>query len=150
MLRIALAVVCLLFPSGLYAFDVSYGTLFRVKNVAHKKERLVLPLTNKKYANVRILDKDTFAFVNTCRENCSLPAGEGKIQLSSLRKSVSRENMWIGEVDIDGKWLLTFLVFHDSKHTGIITPSPVVFTDEGWLEQIKRVLEQGIKNEVSS
>jgi len=150
MLRIALAAIYLLFPSGLRAFDVSYGTLFRVEGVQYKKGRLVLPLTNKKYANVRILDKDTFDFVNTCNDNCTHPAGEGKKTVSSLRKAVSREEMWIGEVDIDGKWLLTFLVFYDGKHTKIVTPSPVVFTDAAWLEQIKKLLEQGVKNEVSS
>ena len=97
--------------TGLRAFDLQYGALFSVTGIELKNNRPVLPLTRGKYANVRVLDKETFALLKSCAPSCQQKDVDGNTEIKSFRAAKTRTDMWIADVAVDERWLLTFLVF---------------------------------------
>ncbi len=140
-----LGLVVLLSTVWLRAFDLQYGSLFTVRGITLNKGRPVLPLSRGKYANVRVLDKDTFALLKTCDPSCA-QEGVGKIQLRQLRAAKTRPDMWIADVSVDEKWLLTFLVFKNKDGFSFIVPQDVRIVKERWLDEIKALIQTQISN----
>ena len=66
--RIVLLGLCLWASSGLCAFTLQYGSLFKVADITLSQEgKPVLPLARGKYANIRVLTKDTFEMLKSVR-----------------------------------------------------------------------------------
>ena len=129
----------------LRAFDLQYGSLFTVRGITLEKDRPVLPLSRGKYANVRVLDKETFALLKTCALSC-VQEGEGKIQLRQLRVAKTRPDMWIADVAVDERWLLTFLVFKNKDGFSFIVPQDVHILQARWLDDVKALIQTQISD----
>ena len=129
----------------LRAFDLQYGSLFTVRGITLVKGRPVLPLSRGKYANVRVLDKDTFALLKTCVSSCT-QEGVGKIQLRGLRAAKTRPDMWIADVAVDERWLLTFLVFKNKDGFSFIVPQDVRVLKARWLDDVKALIQTQISD----
>lgn len=142
-LRQAVAVIlCLLSASSGFAFDVQYGSLFKVKGIKLKNGLPVLPLSRNKYANVRVLDKETFEWLKGCTLFCKqTEAAPGEISIISIRAAKTRPGMWISEVAIDQKWLFSFLVFQHEKQVDVIDPEGVEVLDKAWTGRIYKELQ---------
>ena len=125
----------------LCAFDLQYGSLFSVKGITLQDAKPVLPFSRGKYANVRILDKATFDFLKTCTSLCKQPAGSGEIKLAAIRAAKTRPGMWIADVSVDEKWLLTFLVFQNGTQVDVVSPDTIHPVDRTWFEGIRRLLQ---------
>lgn len=133
---------CLLSSTcGLCAFDLQYGSLFNVKGITLKNGLPVLPLSRGKYANVRVLDKETFELLRTCPAACKQPAADGQVQVNHIRPAKTRPDMWIADISVDGKWLLTFLVFKKGEKVSFISPDSVDVLDTVWLGRVHDVLQ---------
>lgn len=125
--KCAVAVVGLLFLSpALRAFEVQYGSLFKVIDVQLENGQPVLPLSNGKYADVRVLDKETFDFLKTCTKFCKQSAENTQTVLSDIRPAKTRENMWIAEVEVADKWLLVCLIFRNKKDVSVVFPKNII------------------------
>ncbi len=140
---LALAFV-LLISLEVSAIEVSYGSFFTVSGIVMQKERLVLPLDRGKYANVRILDKETFAWVSQCSDACTQQYQDAKIRVVSLRAAQARSGMWIAEVAVDNRWLLTFLIFQNPNGYSFIKPDSVKIHNTGWLKQVEAQLQEQV------
>ena len=136
--------LCLLGAVWLRAFDVQYGSLFKITGIGLEKGRPVLPLSRGKYANVRVLDKSTFDLLKTCAPACKQESAAGEVRLQEVRAAKTRPGMWIADVAVDGKWLLTFLVFQQKDGFSFIVPQDVVVQDEAWLTRVKTQLQAHI------
>ena len=118
------------------AFTFSYGNLLDVKDVQNGGGVLVLPQTNKKYTNVKVLSKKVYDFLGQCRTDCAYPVQDAAFTVVDFRKASTREDMLIADVDINEEILLTFLIFKNKKGHSVKTPQPVVFKDKKLEKQI--------------
>ena len=144
------AAICLCFlfcAAGLRAFDLQYGSLFWVTGISLEEGNLVMPVTREKYANVRVLDKDTFEFLKTCQAVCEQKDAFGRVRVSQLRAAKTRPGMWIGDVVVDDKWQLTFLVFEKKGQFSVVPPAPVKVQDVIWLKQVEDLLKARVQEE---
>ena len=140
MKRAAVLMYCLFCAVGLRAFDLQYGSLFRITDIKLEHGRPILPVTRGKYVNVRVLDKATFELLKTCAPACT-QEGEGQTEIAAFRAAKTRPGMWIADVAVDHKWLLTFLVFAHKDGFSFITPEPVAVSDTKWLARVKQALQ---------
>lgn len=124
----ALAVLC--WPWTLRAFDVSYGSLFQVANVSVSADKVTLPLSRGKYANIRILTRETLDFVKSCLGPCVQDAASGEIKVEEFRAAKTRGGMWIADVSFDGNWLITFLVFQNKNGYAVKPPEDFRFLNK--------------------
>ncbi len=123
------------------ALDVVYGSLFQVKGITIEQGRPVLPLTRKKYANVKILDEATYRWLLSCREpSCLQTPSEGKTDIISLRRAKTRPGMWISQVAVDQRWLLTLLIFQNPDGYAVVVPETILIMKDSWRKQIERQL----------
>lgn len=125
----ALAAVC--WPWTLRAFDVSYGSLFQISHISRRNGIVVLPLSRGKYANIRVLERETFDFLTACPEACVQDAAAGEVKVEDFRAAKTREGMWIADVSFDGRWLITFLVFQNKDDYSVKPPENFHFLDDG-------------------
>lgn len=133
--------VCLWFVScGLCAFDLQYGSFFTIQNIVLEQGRPVLPLARGKYANTRVLDKDTFSFLKTCTGSCQQEASAAQPELLDIRAALTRPGMWIADVSFDGKWLITFLIFENQTGYSVKEPEHFIFLDEPLKTQVHQLL----------
>lgn len=132
---------------GLRALDLQYGTLFTVRGITLEKGRPVMPTTRGKYVNVRVLDKDTYQLLKRCTSPCKQQEAEGKIEIVHLRAAKSRPGMWISEVAVDKKWLLTFLIFKNENKFSFIAPDVLAVSDTNWLARVQTALQERLEQE---
>ena len=132
---------------GLCAFDLQYGSLFSVAGITIKDGKPVLPLSREKYANVRVLDKETFDFLKNCTASCKQPGGEGEVQIVAFRAAKTRAGMWIADVSIDEKWLLTFLLFQTEEKVDVVFPQEVNILNKDWFDKVLILLRGQIVSE---
>lgn len=125
---------------NLRALTVSYGDLFEVSGVFRAADKVLFPLTRGKYANIRILTRETLEFVKACPEFCVQDAGSGEIKVEEIRAAKTRGGMWIADVSVDGHWLITFLIFQNKNGYGIKPPDEVRFLDKGLLVRTEEAL----------
>ncbi len=136
--RAVFALAVLFCPWTLRAFDVSYGSLFQVVNISRPSGQAVLPLSRGKYANIRVLTRETLEWLNACPELCVQDAGDGSVIVEEFRAAQTRGGMWIADVSFDGKWLVTFLVFQNKNGYGVKPPEDFVFLDK----KLRRLVEE--------
>ncbi|MCQ2410754.1 MAG: hypothetical protein MJ053_04570 [Elusimicrobiaceae bacterium] len=147
--RAVLSVVLLASTVGLRAFDLQYGTLFKVSGITLSSDGLpVLPLARGKYANVRVLDKNTFEFLQTCAASCKQQEAAGQTEVISFRAAKTRPDMWIADVAVDNRWSLTFLVFKNKSGFSVVTPSDITVRDRMWLSHVEQLLQARAKQGV--
>lgn len=130
---------------GLRALDLQYGSLFTVRGILLEKGRPVMPITRGKYVNVRVLDKGTYQLLKTCPSPCLQKEVAGKIEIVRVRAAKTRPGMWISEVAVDGKWLLTFLVFKNENKFSFIAPDVLEIFDKEWLARVQTTLQARIE-----
>lgn len=138
--RTALTASLLAASCGLCAFDLQYGSFFNVSQIALQNGRPVLPLARGKYANVRVLDKETFAFLKTCSADCRQEGVSAEPRVYEIRAALTRKGMWIADVAFGDKWLVTFLVFKNPDGYGIVTPDHFTFLDLRLKAQVEQLL----------
>lgn len=140
--RILLAGVlgCLAMP--VCAFTFSYGTGIKVRGVEIKSGKLLLPLTHKKYRNVKIVSKDLFEFLKKCTDECVYPAAEIKITSVDYRRSFTSEDLMIVEVELNQDLILTFLVFQKANAVSVKAPETVQFTNPVLYAEIEKYLKE--------
>ena len=139
--RIVLLGLCLFVAPGLCAFTLQYGTLFQVADITLSQAgKPVLPLSRGKYANVRVLDKDTFEILKKCPALCRQTADKGEMVIHDFRPAKTRPGMWIAQVSYDEKWLVTFLIFQNKKGFGVVAPEHFVFLDKDLKARTEKLL----------
>lgn len=138
--RTALGLLGCLVSSGLCALSLQYGTFFQISGIQLQEGRPVLPVSRGKYADIRVLDKATFAFLTTCPSDCLQPSEEGAVSISRFRAAKTQGNMWIADVEIDQRWLITFLVFRKGNTYRFGIPEEFVFLDEHFQKQVEEML----------
>lgn len=140
--RTALAAVLLSVSCGLCAFDLQYGSFFKVSQISLQGGRPVLPLARGKYANVRVLDKETFSFLKTCSGVCRQEEESAAPRVYEIRAALTRKGMWIADVSFGDKWLVTFLIFQNLDGYGIVEPENFTFLDSRLKKQVHQLLAQ--------
>lgn len=141
-------VLCLgvLWAGPVCAFTFSYGNLLEVKDVQNKNGTLMLPITKRKYNNVKVLAKKVYSFLEQCKKDCRYETAGKKFEIAQFRLASSREDMLIVQVDIQQEIRLTFLVFKGKKTPFIKAPNEVVFKDKKWeaaiYQQLKELAEK--------
>lgn len=138
--RAAFALAVLFCPWTLRAFDVLYGSLFQISNVSRLEGKTLLPLSRGKYANIRVLTRETLRFITACPEPCVQDAGAGKIKAEEFRAAQTRGGMWIADVSFDGKWLITFLVFQNKNGYAVKPPENFLFLDKNLRRRVEKIL----------
>ena len=121
------------------ALNVRYGSFFTVKGITVKQGHLIMPLARKKYVNARILEEETYRWLLACStQECSQPDAVGKTEVYSLRAAKTKPGMWIAQIAVDGRWLLTFLIFENAADVGVVVPEEIRISDDSWHKQIKK------------
>ena len=138
--RTVLAAVLLSVSCGLCAFDLQYGSFFKVSQIVLEDGRPVLPLARGKYANLRVLDKETFSFLKTCSAHCRQEGVSAEPRVYEIRAALTRKGMWIADVAFGDKWLVTFLIFKNPDGYGIVTPDHFTFLDLRLKAQVEQLL----------
>ena len=138
--RTVLTFYFLFVSCGLCAFDLQYGSFFTVRNIVLKQGQPVLPLARGKYANVRVLDKDTFLFLKTCVGDCRQESVSAAPALFEIREALTRPGMWIADIYFDGKWLITFLIFQNKSGFDVKEPDDFVFLDKQLKKEVEKML----------
>lgn len=140
----AAVVVLLIWMSafGLRALDWQYGELFEIRGIERPQGHPVMPLTRGKYANVRVLGKETFDLLHTCQQKlCKQAAQAGAAEIASWRAARTRPGMWIADVAVDGQWLLTFLIFQTNQKIRFVVPDCIQVLDQDWLSGVEALLQ---------
>ena len=119
------------------AFTFSYGEVLDIKDVQNKNGVLLMPLTNGKYKNVKVLSKDVYQFLLHCQKECQYPAASVHFKSVDYRRALTREGMWIADIDINDELVLVFLVFKNKDGFSVKAPQTVVFKDKKLLKQIE-------------
>ena len=136
--RIVLLGLCLWASSGLCAFTLQYGSLFKVADITLSQEgKPVLPLARGKYANIRVLTKDTFEILKKCPASCRQTADKGEISIHGFRPAKTRPGMWI----------VTFLIFQNKEGFGVVAPEHFVFLDKTLRARTEQLLSARVQEE---
>ena len=134
---LAVIIICIVaFPAC--AFTFSYGSLFDVKDVKNEDGVLQMPLTRKKYSNVKILSKDLYDFLQKCNSSCIYQADSAELQIEEIRPAKTNEQLFIADVSINEEILLTLLVFKNQKSVSVKFPEVFVFKDKKFKERIRK------------
>ena len=148
--------VCLLIVLGmmfsspvLWGFKVQVGSFFEIDKITYKKGRLVLPVTRRKYHNVRVLDKETFVWLSSCGEQtiCKQALAEASFQIEQIRPAQTRPDMWIADVSFGDKWLITFLLFKNGNDFSLQVPKVFKFLDVQLQTQVFKELVARVEKE---
>lgn len=123
------------------AFTFSYGSWLDIKGVEKVNNRVQLPLTRKKYKNVKITDKSLYQFLNRCQTDCQYPQPKQDFEIIESRAATSREGMWIADIEFNGEIILTVLVFENKKGLAVKLPDVVEFKDKAFQKQIEKAIQ---------
>lgn len=127
--RIA-ALAFLFCATSLCAFDLKYGSWFTVSGINQENGVILLPVERQKYKNIKVLSKEVYDKLLTCKAACTYTTSEIKFTSTDYRKAFSNENMLIADVDFNGDWAITFLVFKNKDGYSVKTPGGFVFNDK--------------------
>lgn len=148
MKRMGWVLLLLLFAPALYALDVTAASSFIIKNVGRSGKQIKLPLERKKYYNIRILNKDTFDFVQTCTEPCVQTFETIVPAVQEVRPAKTREDMWLASVAFNRAWLVTFFVFKDGENYFVKSPANFTFLDRTLEAQTHRLVLQTVQEKI--
>lgn len=140
--RTALAACCMAAAGGLCAFDLQYGSFFKIDSVSVQDSRPVLPLSRGKYANLRVLNRETFELLKSCPARCRQEAASAEPEVSEIRAAKTRKGMWIADVSFGGRWLVTFLIFQNKDGYGVKEPEHFVFLDQRLKRDVQNLLSR--------
>ena len=144
---LAVLIVCML-VKPVCAFTFSYGNLFEVKKVVNKNGVLQLPLTRKKYKNVKILSRELYSFLRACQTDCSYAVSQEQFEIEEIRPAATNTQMFIIEVSFNRAVLLTFLGFKNKNGMKIVFPQEVIWKDAGLKKRVQKYLEDQVKQNV--
>lgn len=135
------SIACLLITTcPACAFTLSYGSLFDVPDVQVRDKIIRLPLTQKKYRNVKVLSREVYQFLKQCEQDCQYwPSGD-TFDITDLRRARTHEHMLIAAVAINRDIEITFLVFKNKDGFSVKTPDVVQFKDERLQREIEKAL----------
>lgn len=119
------------------AFTFSYGHWLDVPQVRQEGGALVLPLTNGKYRNVKVLSKDVYDFLLQCRQDCRYEADQVEFVSTDYRRALTHERMLIAEVELNGELMLTYLAFKNKNGISVKAPAAVTFRDQKLARRIQ-------------
>lgn len=144
---ITLGMGFLILSPVLQAFKVQVGTFFEIDKIAYKKGQLVMPVTRRKYHNIRVLDRATFLWLETCKnkEVCKQEISLLPFAIERLRMVSTREGMWIADVSFGEKWLVTFLLFKQGNGYSLKIPDALKFLDIHYAQQIEKMIVQAVE-----
>lgn len=133
----------------LWGFKVQVGSFFEIDKITQRKGRLVLPVTRRKYHDVRVLDRDTFAWLLTCGEQsvCKQAIASVPFQIEQIRPAQTRADMWIADVSFADKWLITFLLFKNGNDFSLQEPKVFKFLDSQLQTQVFDALKKSVGQE---
>ena len=123
------------------AFTFLYGDLFSVEHISNADGNLQMPLSRKKYKNVKILSKELYRFLKSCPADCAYPSVGRAVEIVEIRAAKSQPNMLIAEVAFNEQIQLTFLLFKEKKGVSVKFPNDVIFQDKKFKQQIQAQLE---------
>jgi len=129
----------------LHALDVAVGSSFKILEIVRSDGKISLPVERDKYYNVRILNKETFDFVQTCTEPCVQNLSDVIPSLQELRPAKTRENMWLATVNFKNAWLVTFLVFKRGDSYSVKPSENFVFLDNVLQTQTRNIILQAVE-----
>jgi len=127
------------------AFTFSYGNLVEVLGVERQDGTVQLPLTNKKYTNVKVLSKTVYDFLQTCTNDCIYSASAKDFTIAEYRVAANRQDMLIATVQFNEDLLLTVLAFKNKEKISVKFPTVVKFTDRNLEKQIQKAVLQVAK-----
>ena len=106
-----------------------------------------MPVTRRKYHNIRVLDRETFLWLETCqnKEVCRQEISSLPFALEMLRTVSTREGMWIADVSFGEKWLVTFLLFKQGSDYSLKIPDAFKFLDIHYAQQIEKMIVQAVE-----
>lgn len=134
--------LCVLLATTARAFTFSYGKFLDVKDVHNTGGVLQLPLTNKKYTNVRVLSKKVYDFLQQCTADCVYPATEVQFDCSDHRRAENNRHMLIATIMLNGDIQLTVLAFKNKHGISVKFPETVQFADDKLLGQLRQYVTQ--------
>lgn len=107
-----------------------------------------MPVTRRKYHNIRVLERETFLWLETCqnKEICRQTVTALPFVLERLRPASSREGMWIAEVSFGEKWLITFLLFKKGNSYLMKTPDAFKFLDASYGQQVEKMIVRAVED----
>lgn len=126
----------------LCAFDFAYGPYFRVSAITQTEEGVQLPLARKKYANLKLLSSAVYRTLAACKQDCSQEVSHMQFNIGDWRKAKTREGMLIADVEFNGQWAVTFLVFKNKEGFGIKPPEHFTFTDKKLEKEVEDALSE--------
>ena len=135
------SIACLLITTcPACAFTFSYGSLLNISDVQVQDGIIRLPLTQKKYRNIKILSRQVYQFLKECEQDCYYPQAEQTFDIAEVRRARTNEQMLIAAVTINRDIEITFLIFKNKNGFSIKTPDVVQFKDERLRREIKKAL----------
>lgn len=137
----------LLFAPALHALDVTVPGSFTISGLTRTEGKIVLP-SERTYQNIRILDKSTYDFVTACQAPCVQPLPEVTPVAAGVRPAQTRGRMWIVQVDFNGAWLITFLVFQKGEDYSVKPPEHFTFNSDVLAQQTRQVIMNAVKENV--
>jgi len=137
----------LLFTPALYAFDVTVLRSFTISGLTRANGKLTLPLEHKQYYNIRVLNKETYDFLLSCKEPCVQLQADVTASVVEVRCAQTRKHMWIVQVAFGRAWLVTFLVFQKGNNFSIKEPEHFTFMSKELAEQTRHVILQSLRQE---
>ena len=124
------------------AFTFSYGSLFNVVGVESQDGIVKLPLTRKKYTNVKVLSKPMYNFLQACERDCTYPISQQKFNVTEYRVAASDSKMLIVQVKFNEDLLLTVLAFKNKEKVSVKFPETVRFKDKNLQKQVQQTVLQ--------
>ena len=141
----ALVGIFLILTPTLHALDVSYGSFLKITGIERAAGKLILPVERKKYANVRILDKDTYQFVKSCQNPCVQDVQTVTVSVPEVRPAKDRPSMWIATVAFNQAWQGTFLVFLQGEKYRVKSPTNLFFLQQALKKQTEDAIVSAVK-----
>ncbi len=142
-------VFLLVFSSTLHAFDVTVTGSFKIDGITRTGEKIIFPLERNQYANIRILDSQTYRALRTCAEPCVLAAGNLTPEVAHVRPARTREGLWIAEVNFLPSWRLTFLVVKKGNNWNVKFPAHVKFINAALEKRTRELILQVVAQEIT-
>ncbi len=135
---LGLGLLCCAVPAC--AFTFSYGNLFDVKDIRQDNGVVVLPVSDGKYKNVKVLSKQVYDFLSQCKADCRYSADGAEFASVDYRQAFTNERLLIADVDFNSEITLTFLVFKNKDGFWVKPPKEVVFKDTRLQSRVQKYL----------
>lgn len=130
------------------AFTFQYGQALTVQGLKQEKGRLVLPVTRKKYRNVKIAARPLYQFLQQCQAVCLYPVDKIEFESTDYRRAFTNENLVIAQVKFNKELIITFLVSRQNGKLTVEGPGEVHFIDTALQQRVYSYLTELVQHEV--